>query len=447
MAALASLNLLQDTFEKQNNFIRDPSKRKAALCTRRSGKSYGLGKYLFQTAYENKRVKCLYIGLTRESAYNIMWEDVLKQISIEQGISIKTNEKRLTMRLNNNSIIRLMGADARPGEMEKALGEKYKLVVCDEAGSFRQDLRKLIYENLEPACVDLAGTVVMSGTPTDITKSLFYDVTNGKEKGWSVHKWSTFDNPFLAERWRDSIDEKIKLDPDIVNTPAFKRMYLGEWYVDFDKLVYKFNRLINIYRTLPIIKYPWYHVIGVDLGHDDESAFVVSCYHAHSPILYFVECHKEKKLDFYQVAAIIRSLMTKYNTSTVVIDGANKQGVEQMRKRHGLPLKRADKLGKIDHIDLMNADFRTSRILVHEGCTELMDEYANLIWDDRKLKKEEHASCANHLADAGLYNFIYAYSYCFTKEPEKIDMTTDNFMDKYLEEKSEKMKRERYEYV
>ena len=442
MSSKLKIRIEDDKFQKQNEFIDDTSKLKAALCTRRSGKSFGAGRYLLKVANDFPGVKCLYIALTRDSAKNIMWDDVLKVLVNKYAMVAKTNEVDLSMTLSNKSTIRLVGADAKPAEMEKFLGQKYKLVIIDEAGSFRQDLRRLVYEIIEPACVDLDGSVAMIGTPTDLVKSLFYDVTTRKEGGWSVHKWSTMDNPYIAEKWDKKIKDQIARDPKIIETPAFKRMYLGEWFIDTDKLVYKFNRAVNVFSDLPKThKTEWYHLIGVDLGYEDDNAFVVACYNQYDSHLWIVEVIKRNHLDFYQVSVIIKSLMAKYNTTKVVIDNANKQGVEQMKRRYELPLIAAEKTGKADHIELMNADFITGKILIHEDCTSIMDEYDGLIWDEKKLKKEEHPSCPNHAADAALYMFIHAYNYCFTNRPVYHAPQAEAQVDKFWDMESDKVLR------
>jgi hypothetical protein len=123
-----------------------------------------------------------------------------------------------------------------------------------------------------------------------------------------------------------------------------------------------------------------------------------------------------------------------------VIDGANKQAVEEMRRRHHLDLTAAAKVGKSDFIEIMNAEFIQGRIQVEvERCSQgqqdkevrghgkvletlsLADEYAGLIWDQRRLigsgKREELPSCPNHLCDAALYAWRRCYQY-LAKPPE-----------------------------
>jgi hypothetical protein len=40
-----------------------------------------------------------------------------------------------------------------------------------------------------------------------------------------------------------------------------------------------------------------------------------------------------------------------------------------------------------------------------------MDEYGQLIWDERSPRREEHPAAPNHCADAALYNWRHCYSY------------------------------------
>ena len=84
----------------------------------------------------------------------------------------------------------------------------------------------------------------------------------------------------------------------------------------------------------------------------------------------------------------------------------------EMRRRHDLQLTAADKTGKSDFIELMNAEFTMGRIKLAAGeCQPLSDEYGELIWDPRSPRREEHPACANHCTDATLYAWRHCYAY------------------------------------
>src|SRR3989449_4806187 len=52
-----------------------------------------------------------------------------------------------------------------------------------------------VYGVLKPAVADYRGTIVLTGTPGNLIKGLFFDVTNGREAGWSGHRWGHVREP------------------------------------------------------------------------------------------------------------------------------------------------------------------------------------------------------------------------------------------------------------
>lgn len=418
-------SLVDVNFPLQFDFIQHPSKLKALFATRRFGKSYTGGLYLVKEASETPGVSVLYVALTRESAKKIMWKDILKPINRKFKLGIKFNETLLTATLPNGSIIYLMGVDSNEDEKDKILGQKYKLAVIDECASFSINLRELVYGTLKPAMADLGGTIAMLGTPGNLTKSLFFDITTGAEPGWHVVKANTADNPYMATKWAKEIADLTANQPYIVDTPMFKQMYLGQWVIDEDALVYKFNSERNSYTQLPMqARGDWQHFIGVDLGYEDASAFVVCAYHEHDKVLYVVDTYARSKMDITDVADKIKQLRTQYSAYKVIIDGANKQAVEEIQKRHHIPLISADKRGKEDFIEIMNAELILGRIKLHTtGAAPLAKEWQALVWKTKDNKvvhpKAENPACDNHMADACLYAWRYCYQYLSEAPPVK----------------------------
>lgn len=442
MAGQRSISFYDKTFPKQAAFINDSSKFTAGFCTRRSGKSYGAGLKLFSGAYHADSVSCLYVALTRDSAKKIMFRDVLGHINKQYGLGAKPNLTDLTYTLPNNSTIYLLGMDASEEEAEKALGQKFKVVVVDEAGSFRRDLRKIIYGVLSPACADLNGSISLIGTPTSLTKGFFYDVVWAKtEPGWSIHQWSAFDNPYMARQWAFEIDELKKSNPHVVETTWFRQMYMGEYVVDSSKLVYKFNKERNIAESLPE---DLTYVLGVDLGFEDPSAFSVVGFSKFDSTLYIVETYKRAHMIISDVAERISYYQKKYQPYKTVIDGAAKQSVEELKRRFNLPLQAADKAGKAEFIEIMNSELIQGRIKSLPTNDTLLTEWSALIWDERSDKREELSSCDNHLADATLYAWRYAYQYLSREKPkplteqEKLNLWVDKEADLVMQRSNPK---------
>lgn len=419
----ASESLLRGTFKQQRDFILDSAPLKAAFCTRRAAKSYTAGLMLYRAALDRPGSSSLFIGLTRGSAKAIIWKDVLKVINRGHKLDAKFNETDLTATLPNGSVIYCLGADSDEGEREKLLGQKYALVVVDEAASYHIDLRALVYATLKPAVADYRGTICLIGTPGNLTKSLFFDITHGTELGWSVHKWTTFDNPYMATNWQLEIDDLTRANPLVVETPWFQQMYLGQWVIDQDKLVYRYSTERNSVDAMPAGKGEPRYVLGIDLGYNDDSAFVLSAYHRESPKLYFIKTIKRAGMDVTDVANQIKDFYLHWPIDVAVVDGANKQAIAELNNRHGLALQTADKTGKEDFITLMNSDFIQGNIVAVRGKTEsLVKEWQELIWLDRpgtiSQKRVEHPSLPNHLADAALYAWRHCYSYLFKTLPQ-----------------------------
>lgn len=410
----------------QTKFLDDPARMKVLLCTRRAGKSYAAGLMLLEAAWKNPNVSCLYVALTRASAKRIMWKDVLKTIDREQQLGCRFNETELSVTLPNGSIVYLLGMDADEQEKEKALGQKFKAVCVDEAASYNVDLNEIVYGILKPATADYRGTIALIGTPGNMKRGIFFDLTRGQDPGdpgkwekdgWACYRWTAFQNPKVAEQWSAEIEDLRLANPAVEQTTLFQQHYLGRWVIDDTKLVYKFDSARNLFKELPVPKLGggrgrWHYVLGIDLGFNDPTAWVVCAYHDHDRCLYVLGADKKAGCDITEVADRTRNLMTKFEFDAIVIDNANRQAVEEIRRRHDIPLTAADKVGKADFIEIMNGDFVSGWIKLHATATlALQEEYGGLVWDERSPRREEHPASPNHACDAALYAWRHCYQW------------------------------------
>ncbi len=448
---------IDESMPEQAAFIRDPSRLKLIFSTRRGGKSYGEGRYLCKEAWETPNVSCLYIGLTRESAWRVMWRDVLKDINTKLQLGAAFNETKLLMTMPNSSTVQLLGLDSAEDEKAKLLGGKYKVVVIDEAASFSIDLRALVYDVLKPAVTDYRGTIVMSSTPTNLHAGMFFELTKDQDPmspglwqrdGWSCHRWSYEQNHYIRAQVESEIAELVAAKGELVKeTPGFKMNWRGQWCIDDSKLVYKFSAGRNTFNgeLPPFRSGDWHYVLGIDTGWK-ATAFTLTAYHDRSPLLYVLESWKRRAMDITDMAEAEKWYRSRFDIEQSVVDGANKQAVQEMNFRHGLSLMPADKKDKFEFIDIMNDDFVMERIRISSAkwepelisrftdaarcgtpdyvselkCGLLVSEYAKLVIDERKLlklrKREEHANSENHCADSTLYPWRYAYPYLSTKD-------------------------------
>lgn len=440
--------LIDENFTHQATFIRDPARLKALFCTRRAAKSYSGGLGLFDAALGTPGCSVLYIALTKDSARGIMWKDVLKVINRKHGLGAVFNETRLTATLPNGSVTYLTGVDADEEEMEKLLGQKYRRVVLDEASLYSVDLKKLVYGILKPAVADYRGDIWMCGTSGDLTQGLFFEVTQGMEAGWSLHQWTALDNPYIAQQWQEELDEIDRERPLFKKTNLYRQWYLNEWVIDKNKLVYRYEPGHNDYLTLPHhARGEWQFVLGVDLGYSpDPSAFALLAFHENDPRLYVLESQEELEMDVTDVANRIKWFEGRFPIFKTVIDGSNKQAVKEMQNRHGVALDAADKRGKADFIQIMNAELIQGLIKVQPTHNKaLIEQWKKLTWkteaDKIVFPRVEHPNFPNHIPDAVLYPWRFCYNYLSRKAPEPVNLKdpkvyvqhTEKLMEEALE--------------
>jgi hypothetical protein len=436
---------VRGVFPQQQAFIDDESSFQVVFCTRRAAKSYSAGLKAFRKALAVPKCAVLIAGLARLEVKRIWWIPILKDIDERFDCGAVFNETELTTTLPNGSVIYLLGMDANEKEKRKALGQKFPLVIIDEAQDFVTDLNALVYHVLKPAVADYRGTICMLGTPGLIAKGLFYEATrpSGRDASWVMHEWTTFDNTApapqpndkgetCAQRWSAEIEDLKRQKPGIEETPAFRRNYLREWVVDESELVYRYLAGRNDFDELPSYsRGEWHYVNGTDLGYNDPTSWVKVAYHDHDPCLYVLSAKKEAGLDVTAVAVRTKAEIKACESEVeggfdaLVIDGANKQAVEELRKRHEIPWKPADKTGKSDFIEIMNGEFIIGRIRLKKGpaCEPLREEYSSLVWNKKKLettgKREEHEACENHCADGALYAWRFCYQYLSQALPSR----------------------------
>lgn len=444
-------SIFSSDFPQQEAFIKDPAKLKALFCTRRAAKSYTAGLYLIYEALTNPGCNCLFLGLTRQSAKDIILKDILAVLNRKFGLNTILNKTELTVTFPGGSVIFITGVDADEDDMNKLLGKKYRLVCIDEASMYTVNLRHLVYDILKPAMTDLRGSIALFGTSSNFTRGLFHDITNKKaaqlEQGWKVHEWSALDNPFVRDNWILELEEIATQRPLYKETPQYRQWYLNEWVIEEDKLVYKYNPERNSYDVLPKLNpVGWNYGLGIDLGWEDDTAFTLGAWHDNDPHFYVLESYARKHMTFDEVAARVNVYLDDKDRepSMVVIDGANKQGVESMKIRSSIPFTYADKQGKNDFIELMNSDLIQGKVKIHKSSTALVDEMMSLVWktqgDKIVFPKKEHPSLPNHRVDSLLYLWRMGFHYTSAPEEKK---TVVGSKEWYLEQSRDIWEKER----
>ena len=405
---IKKIDVLQECFAQQLEFINHSAKRKILCLTRRSGKSTAVAIYLVHEALLNPGCKLIYVNTTKGEAKNVMWHQIFETIFIRLNIKANLVDSKNEIRFDNGSIIYLHGIDATPKEMNKLRGKKFQLAVIDECQSYTQDLKQLINQVLSPTLADADATICLIGTPgNQMGDHYWWQLCrpDSMEKGWQHFRWTWQDNPHVRANMRKQVDQMLQDNPLIAKAPWFRQEYMGEWVPESDARVYKSDLANYIDELPPNFTQGCTYLLSIDLGYHDATAFVVSAYNKkYNDKLYILESIKFNKLTITAVATHIKEFRNKYNFRSIYVDAANLQAVEEMRQIHSLPLLAAEKQGKEAHIALLNSDFITQNIFILKKTNEaLILELNTLIWDVKALLKGNHkedATKENHLTDA-----------------------------------------------
>lgn len=403
--------LLTACFDKQVSFINDNSKRKALFVARRSGKTWAIAVDLIKSCLEAPVTKCLYYGLTRESAWNTIFLHMLEPLCRQFHIPVEVNRSYQTMTFENKSFIKITGDDSSNNQIDRALGGKYGKVVLDECQSVKHDLEDWVKNKLGPAMVDLDGAILLAGTAgPHMGERFWYKVTKTdgiREPGWSVHSWTPFDNPYVEKNVKTLFAQKRAENADYESDPGFRQQWLCEWVIDTEERIYRYNPAKNGIDHKDFDSKLWRYVLAIDFGFEDDTAIVAGGFHPHDSHCYIVESWKDKHVQTEDLAEILKAWQVKYRPMQIVGDCQNKQLVEQLRHQYKIPILSADKLGKEAHIAAMNSDFRRGHLqVVVPNNRALIKEWDALVWDEKKRLLgvfKENPTCDNHLADAALY--------------------------------------------
>lgn len=432
-------------FKAQLDFLRGEGPRfRTAVCSRRAGKTVGIAADVIDTCQNTPNVICLYITLTQQNARNIIWGDIMKIIE-EYEIDCKIDNVRLTVRFPNGSRFVVAGAKDRQ-EIEKYRGWKLKKCYIDECQSFRPYIEDLVNDIITPALRDERGHLYLTGTPGPIPAGYFYHCSTSDF--WDNHHWTAFDNPHMhnppeldlhktlaEERQMKGIDE---------SDAGYQRETYGIWIEDKDSLVYKFDYMRNVYKEDPSINDLTF-IFGIDIGYIDADAIAVLGYHSKEKIVYLVEERVVRKQDITSLVQQIKILKEKYQPVKMVMDAGalGKKIQEEILQRHSLVIEAAEKQRKVEFIELLNDDLRTSKFKAFKG--SIFEEDCQLLqWDrESKIKNPEKPKVSNvyhsDITDAVLYGWRECRHYLAEPDPVKLKLGSDAYMDELERKEAERV--------
>jgi phage terminase large subunit len=428
---IKSLPFLKGLFQQQSDFIVDPAKRKIAFCSRQAGKSYICCAYLALTALSTYKSSSLYVAVSREKIKELVWYD-LKDFDERWSLGFEFNNVDMSVfHPVTKSRIYFRGCET-PKEQEKVLGGRYNLILVDEAQSL-SNLDDFVNRILTPAIGAKDGTLCLMGTPAPRAFGLFYDLTAGSGRGWSVHRWTLRENPhflnveeFLAGVLRDNAWTE--------DNPHFQREYLGKWVISHDRLVYKYDPKKNALDKIP----EGLNVtLGIDFGFNDPTALVVCGTRADDPNFYVIGAWQKAELTTSDVAAILEDFRLRHGARSIIADtgGLGKGYVEEYRKRYGQPVIAAKKDREFS-IDALRDELITGRVKILNDPSNpylqaLIEELCSIQWRDNS-KYEFDRKFPDHLTDA--LRYCHANSYHYRQGKKAIAGSSASNPDAYVDQ-------------
>ncbi len=393
-------------FGPQLAFAQDPAAFATAVCSRRAGKSVGVGAWLLEGPILKPKAPSLFLTKTRGNAKRIIWTTLL-DLNRRYSLGFEANEAELVLKRDGAGAVYLAGLDNK-SEIEKIRGTGWGRVAIDEAQSLPAYVKELVEDVLMPSLMDYGGQIRMIGTPAPVPVGFFYDATQSSE--WTSHAWTVWENPHIPEaRKRGMFETVLRTRGLTQEDPSIQREWFGRWTLDTNALVYRVDPSRNVYDALPMVREPWEYVIGVDLGFDDADAIVVLAFSAGSPAAYVVEEHVEAKQTITPLSEKLLELAERYEPLSIVVDtgGLGRKIVEEITARTGLPLKAAEKTRKFEFIELVNDALRAGRLFLPKGSR--CGEDAMLVEWDRDRSSGDHKVISprfhSDILDALTYTF------------------------------------------
>jgi len=421
-------------FKEQLKFVNDKSRFKVAVTTRRAGKTVSCAADLVYTAVNNIDVICIYITLSRSNAKRIVWPE-LKKINRQFNLGGVFNSSELSVMFPSGSTIYCTGA-ADKSEIEKFRGLAIKKVYIDECQSFPSFIEELVNDIIGPALLDHAGTICAIGTPGPIPSGWFYTIS--RSSNWSLHTWGFWDNPHISQKagmsHKEVFEQELKRRGVTADHPSIQREWFGKWMLDTDSLVYHYDTKVNDYDELPPGK--WNYILGVDLGYQDADALCLLAWNEDSPSTYLVEEIVTKHQGITELVNQIETLRMQYEINKIVVDtgGLGKKISEEISKRYRISVTPAEKVRKIEYIELLNDAMRTGALkaksdsVFAQDCMKVEWDTDKSTPDKRVISRRFHSD----ICEAVLYAWRESYAYTHARKPKTVVYGSKEWQDEEI---------------
>lgn len=400
--------VLDPRFVKQNAFVQSDARFIAAQCSRRGGKSNGLGLRYRNTMKRYLGSTCIYLALTFDSAKSIMWP-VLQELDERFKLGWHFLEGKMIVTDPCGSKLRLYGADQK-NFIKRLKGQKSPGIAVDEAQDFGSHLISLVDDILTPMMVDYPESWLgLAGTPGPVPKGYFFDAVEKRKYGYEVHKWTLQDNPYILDP-EGFIQQLIKKNEWAPNNPTLLREWRNQWILDTEGLWIRYDETRNHFDELPSHVQQWNYICGVDLGFYDADAVCVLAWSEEDPNIYLVEEIITPRQGLTPLIKQIQYVITEYDPHRIMVDSGGHGCIkmaEEIRTQFNIPAEAAIKKEKQQTVTFLNDTLRLGRFKAKKTSRFVEDSY--LVEIDWEKSTPEKIVLKNSFHSDIIDAVIYAY--------------------------------------
>lgn len=367
----------------------DPTRYIVINCGRRAGKSFLVAPRTLQYATEHPKSVIWYIAPNYKQAESIMWS-MLREVVPLHAIA-KKNETKLSITLTNGSEIYLKGAE----DPDSLRGNRIDFCVFDECAFIAK--WEEVWKVIRPTLVDSKANVWFISTPNGFNH--FKDLAEKRDKDWSYHHYTSYDNPFIAAEELDAA--RLEMDED-----SFQQEFMGE-FRKMTGLVYKsFNRDVHMVTIPNLDGYSHFRALDFGFGHNAALG-----YFAVSPdqtAIYLYDGLYRSQLDTEQLGANIKLKDSGKHITGAWADSAQPQIIKDLSLM-GVNFDPVDKpqgsivkgIADVARLLKIRPDTGKPTLMIADHLTWVADEFEKYRWVQSKnensaekempLKREDDA--------------------------------------------------------
>jgi hypothetical protein len=416
-------------YDKQKQCWYHPARRKIICGSRRIGKSTLLVLGSCITLLRNPDAHIMYVHKTLKLARPQYFNELCAIIE-EYALPLDyTVADMVVTHARGLGGIHIRSAETQ-ADVNNLIGFKLTLAMIDESGQYGPKMESAVMSKIGPSLRDKEGTLILTGTPSDMPEGLFYEAASGIDNTFVPFHWDMRDNPYMppsAKDYNAIIKEEGFSGWD---DPRFIREYLGKFAVSMERQVFHFDPKINIYQRADLEGYEF--LIGADFGVADASAVVVLAFKRDTYKLYAVESWSQAKATVDDVAAVIQVYMDRYHTRKVVGDkgGLGKAYTNEIWQRHQIYIDTAEKRDKREFIGVLNSWLKSGNLVIrHES--SLAKEIPYVLWNASRTAVDNNAKDDN--CHALLYAFRGALPFIRRKQEIQAVADTGETIDPHKE--------------